>query len=261
MIRIADIIGVLEDFAPLRLAEDYDNPGLQVGDASRSCSGVLLCVDPLPERVAEAVKLGCNLIICHHPLLFRGIKQVTGATLQQRMVIDAIKADVAVYAAHTNLDATVGGVNTFLAQELGLTAAEPLDRGADEGAGIGAVGNLPHSVSPVEFVDKVKLLLGSPIARCTSPEYVRQIRRVALCGGSGGSLIPLAEAAGADVYVTSDVRYHDFIDYGPRMLIVDVGHYDAENCTKRIFYHVISEKFPNFAVHISRQEKNPINYL
>jgi putative NIF3 family GTP cyclohydrolase 1 type 2 len=201
--------------APTNLQESYDNSGLQLGDADKECSGVLLCVDVTPERVDEAVAKGCNLIISHHPLLFHGLKQIVGATPQQQTVIRAIEAGVAIYSAHTSLDNAPGGVNYQLASDLGLDYVSPL---------------LPISAD-------------TPTA------------------GAGGSMIADAVAAGAQAYITSDVRYHDFLDYGDKIFIIDIGHYESESCTKRIFYHIITQKFPNFAVQYSDSEKNPINYI
>jgi dinuclear metal center YbgI/SA1388 family protein len=362
---IADIIETLESKAPLRLQEDYDNSGLQVGLAMQECTGVMLCVDVTLEIVAEAKRLGCNLIVSHHPLFFKGIKQLTGATPIQEIAMSAIVANIAIYSCHTALDNAYGGVSWTMAQKLGLadiTVLSPrhgqllklavmvpsahaelvrlalFDAGAGhignydccsystdgigsfralDGAnpfvgdilnqhhepevkievilpaaiqrrvesalrevhpyeepaydfiplvndstreGSGAYGVLNTPITPQQLVELVKQQFGSPIVRCTRiPDY--KISRIALCGGAGAFLIPRAIASGAQAMITSDTRYHDFVDYANSLFIIDIGHYESEHCTKEIFYRVITEKFPNFAVYNSETEKNPINYL
>lgn len=260
---INSIIGAIQEVAPTSLQEGYDNSGLQLGDADKECTGILLCVDVTPGRVDEAVALGCNLIVSHHPLLFHGLKQITGATPQQQTVIRAIEAGVAIYSAHTSLDNAPGGVSAWLARELGLTYCGPLcPVSADmPDAGAGALATSAAPLTADMLVDRVKKACGSPVCRCTIPPQGAVIDRIAMCGGSGGSMIPDAIAAGAQAYITSDVRYHDFLDYSDRIFIIDIGHFESEECTKRIFYHIITQKFPNFAVHYSDSEKNPINYI
>ena len=260
---INSIIGAIQEVAPTSLQEGYDNSGLQLGDASKECTGILLCVDVTPERVDEAIARGCNLIVSHHPLLFHGLKQITGATPQQQAVIRAIEAGVAIYSAHTSLDNAPGGVSAWLARELGLNYTGPLcPISADmPQAGAGALTTAATPLTAAMLADRVKKACGSPVCRCTTPPQGAVITRIAMCGGSGGSMIPDAIAAGAQAYITSDVRYHDFLDYADRIFIIDIGHFESEECTKRIFYHIITQKFPNFAVHYSDSEKNPINYI
>lgn len=257
------IIGVIQKMAPTNLQESYDNSGLQLGDADKECSGVLLCVDVTPERVDEAVAKGCNLIISHHPLLFHGLKQIVGATPQQQTVIRAIEAGVAIYSAHTSLDNAPGGVNYQLACDLGLEYVSPLTPISREmpDAGAGAIATSATPLTAAQLVEKVKHACSSPVCRCTTPPEGATISRIAMCGGAGGSMIADAIAAEAQAYITSDVRYHDFLDYGDKIFIIDIGHYESESCTKRIFYHIITQKFPNFAVQYSDSEKNPINYI
>lgn len=251
---INDIIDTIEEKAPLALQEPYDNAGLIIGDRHRECSGVLFCVDVNEERVNEAAQKGCNLIVSHHPLIFKGLKRLTGSTPQERAATAAIKADIAVYAAHTNLDAAPEGVNFTLARQLGLDDITPLATPP------GLCGTLTPALTAAELVNRIKTVCGSPVARCTTPPKGR-LSRLALCGGSGSFLINDAIEAGADAFLTSDVKYHDFVDNAERIFIIDIGHYESEKCTKQIFYHIVSEKFPNFALYYSETEKNPINYL
>lgn len=253
---IAEIASALEQAAPLSLQESYDNCGLLVGDPMTECCGALLCVDVTPERVAEAVDAGCNLIVAHHPVIFRGLKRLNGATPVERTVIEAVRQGVAIYACHTCLDNAPYSVSTEMARRLGLLHVEPLLL-----SGGGAVGELPEALSPREFVGLVKEKFGSPTVRCSRVAPDREIRRVALCGGSGSPFIDDAIARGADAYLTSDTRYHDFVDYTDRIFLTDIGHYESEKCTTAIFQRVITEKFPNFAVRISQSEINPITYM
>lgn len=263
MPTIADITSALEAFAPLYLQESYDNAGLLVGDSGRECTGALLTVDVSPDTVREAVAAGCNLIVSHHPLIFHGLKHLTGASGVEQAVIDAIRSNVAIYAAHTNLDNATDGVSAEMAKMLGLTDVKPLYLafGDDAGTGSGAIGRLATPLSAYDLVQKVKATFGSPIARCNEVDTSRPLTSVALCGGSGAFLIPEAIKSGAEAFITSDVKYHDFVDYTGRILIVDIGHHESENCSKNIFYHIITEKFPNFAVRYSQCDTNPIIYL
>ncbi len=251
---IKDITDTIEEAAPLALQESYDNAGLIIGDSREECSGVLFCVDVTPDTVEEASRRGCNLIVSHHPLIFKGLKRLTGSTLQQRAAIAAIKAGIAVYAAHTNLDAAENGVNYTLADMLGLSDITPLATAP------GVVGSLCPPLTATELVERIKKVCGSPVTRCTVPPQGK-LSRLALCGGSGSFLIDDAADAGADAFLTSDVKYHDFVDNADRIFIIDIGHYESEKCTKQIFYHIVSKKFPNFALYYSETEKNPINYL
>ncbi len=261
MPSIQEIIDTVETFAPRRLQEEYDNSGVQTSDdASQPCTGVLLSVDVTPEVVDEAIEKGCNMLLAHHPLLFRGVKSLTGANPVEQSLIKAVKGGLTVYCCHTSLDNATDGVSIRMAGMLGLERVEVLDRDA-EGFGCGATGYLPAPLEPQAFVELVKSTFGSPIARCSNPDTVKKVSKVALCGGSGSFLIGMAEAAGADAFLTSDMKYHDFTDHGRRIFLVDIGHHESENCTKDIFYHIITEKFPNFAVRYSEKDINPINYL
>lgn len=252
---ISEITDTIEEAAPLSLQEPWDNAGLSVGTLDRECTGVMLCVDPTPEVLSEAKAKGCNLVVSHHPLIFKGLKHLTGQTWQERVAITALLDGITLYSAHTNLDAADQGVNFTLASKLGLHNVERLFTAP------GVIGDFPSPLTPDELVAKIKRACGSPIARCTAPRPGTTINRLALCGGSGASLIDDALDAGADAFLTSDVKYHDFIDYANRIFIVDIGHFESENCTKQIFYHLVSKKFPNFALYYSENEKNPINYL
>ncbi len=264
---ISEIIAAIEAEAPLMLQEEWDNSGLQVGHAGRECTGAMLALDPTEWALREAIDAGCNLLITHHPLLFRAPKQYVGATPQQRIVEEALRAGVAVYSAHTSLDNAPQGLNARAASLLGLTDVGPLVASPLlPGAGSGAVGTTPRPMTSAEFVGKVKAAFGSPVVRCSRAADIYDgsgpmISRVALCTGAGGSFISAAKASGAQVYLTSDTRYHDFLDSGSEtLMIADIGHFESEKPACDIFYEIISKKFPNFAVRYSNSDVNPILY-
>lgn len=265
MVRVRDIISAIEQFAPPRLQESYDNSGLQVGDVDAECTGVLLCVDVTPAVIDEAVSRRCNLVVSHHPLLFKGLKRIAGTTPVEVSVMKAIASGIAVYSCHTSVDNATNGVSWVMARKLGLSNVRVLDPQLDNmsaDTGSGAVGEYTTPLTVAELVARIKSEFASPVVRCTEPPAGDMpITRVAMCGGAGGFLIGNAIAEGAQVFITSDTRYHDFVDYAGRIFIVDIGHFESEQCTKEIFYHVIKEKFPTFALYYSEIEKNPINYL
>lgn len=212
----ADIAATLEERAPLHLQEGYDNCGWQVGDPERECSGVLICVDVLPERIDEAVASGCNLVVSHHPTLFSGLKSITGRTPVEQTVMKAIEKGVSVYALHTALDNAPApyGVSAEIARRLGLLDVSPLD----PESGAGAIGHLPRPEGWRGFISRIKQATGAPVVRSSDPARHPAgdtVERVALCGGSGSSMIELAIARGADAYLTSDTSYHKFVDYAP----------------------------------------------
>lgn len=257
------ITDILEQIAPPRRQEGYDNTGYQCGAPDDTCRGALICVDITPAIIDEAVARGCNLIITHHPLLFRATKRITSGGRVNDCVISALRNGITVYSCHTAIDNTAGqGVSFEIARRLGLHDIRPLSQGPADDAAAGAVGDLDQPMTPAAFVAHVKKTLGSPVARCSDiPQGISHITRVALCGGAGSDFIPDAIAAGAQAYITSDCKHNHFIDYIDSIMLIDVGHYESEECTKDIFYKAISEKIPNFAVYKSEVEKNPINYL
>lgn len=264
MIRVSDIIQAIEDFAPLRLQEPWDNTGLQVGDASAECTGVLVCVDVTEGVIAEACRRGCNMVVSHHPLLFKGLKSITGATVVERAVISALRSGVAIYSSHTAMDSTRGGVSHEMARRLGaaVTAVLSPAAGSDGSVGLGVVAEFDVPITRRLFLDRVKAAFGSPVVRSTQPIASDvELRRIAMCGGAGGEFIAKAVAAGAQAYISSDTRYHDFVDFRDSIWLIDIGHFESECCTKDIFYRVISEKIPNFAVYYSDTEDNPIKYI
>lgn len=362
--KISDLTTYLQSVAPLALQEEYDNAGLLVGDPNRECTGVLCTLDVTEEVIKEAKEKNCNCIVAHHPLIFRGLKKLTGGSYVENTVVAALKNDIAVFASHTNLDNIIEGVNGKIADKLGLTARKVLDpkssilqklytfvpashldkvRDALFAAGAGnisdysecsfthpgtgtfkpGVGTNPYSgtVGERKNENEVKLevilpryrqanvlkaLFGShpyeevaydlvsldnhhpgtgsgligDITPVNEQDFLKQlygifnknvikhtrligktIKRVAVCGGAGSFLISKALRAGADVFVTGDLKYHEYFDADGKMLLCDIGHYESEQFTTDLFVELLREKFPTFAVLKSGVNTNPVHYF
>ena len=364
---VKDIMSAIEAIAPTVYQESYDNTGLQVGNPDAEVTGVLISLDVTEAVLEEAIQLGCNMIVAHHPLIFSGIKKLAGRNYVERIVRQAIKNDINIYAAHTNLDNMLrGGVNAKIAEKLGLTNTTilearpntlsklytytPLDvadkvRDALFAAGAGHVGNYSESsfngwgtgtfrpgpgTDPTigtaggdrEQVSEVKIevlvekhnegrvlkalfashvyeevayelipignanqqigagmigLLPEPMTEIDFLTFVKQqmktdcirhttlrgnmIQKVAFCGGSGSFLLPHALRAGADIFITGDYKYHQFFDAEGKIVIADIGHYESEQFTSEIFKAILNEKFPTFAILLSKINTNPVKYF
>lgn len=269
--KLHELTEHLESIAPPYLQESYDNSGLIVGDPEAEVKGILLCLDSTEDVVREAKKKGCNVVIAHHPVIFRGIKQLTPATYVERTVRMAVKEDINIYAIHTNLDnVLVNGVNGKIADKLGLEKRRVLLPKAntqqdqdkevtfiDTGAGV--VGELPEPLDERAFLDYLKKRMELTMIRHT-PLLGKKAHRIAVCGGSGAFLIRHAIRAHADFYITGDVKYHEFFDADGRIVIADIGHYESEWFTTELLNALIREKFPNFAPLIAETITNPLNY-
>ena len=362
--RIRDILNAIEEFAPRALQESYDNTGLQAGDTANDCKGVLLTLDVTERTVDEAAERNCNLIISHHPLLFKGIKSITPATETGRIIMKALANGTAIYAAHTNLDNAKGGVSFRMAEMLGLkniqvlspqrgtltklvvfapadyaqavsdalfsigagnigdydscsytmdgrctfrpkenakpsigkkgkthhgdeqrieviipswkaddaikamTAAHPYEEpaydviplaNADMHNGSGVVGDItPTTLS--DFLKRLKSVFGTKSIRY-SGQPSGTIKRIAMCGGSGAFLIGEALAANADLYVSGDLKYHDFTACRGTIALADIGHHESEQCAKKIIQEIISGQFTGLPIYFSETDINPINYI
>jgi dinuclear metal center YbgI/SA1388 family protein len=363
--RIKELIAILDMAAPFSLQEEYDNSGLQLGDPEKEIIRALVCLDVTPEIIREAIEKQCNLVISHHPLIFKGIKKITGSGPTDKIILDAIKNDIAILSVHTNLDNAGFGVNHQLARRIGLKNLKVLQpakgqlrklvtfcppdhaeavrqaifragageigdydscsynvegtgtfRGAEttnpfagkagelhheaetrietifpvyrqqvvldalftshpyeevaydvyalentfERIGFGLVGTLPEPLDEGGFLTLVKKTMGTPVLR-HSGFSGHPVSRVALCGGSGSFLLNQAVTAGADAFVTSDLKYHQFFDARDRLLLVDAGHYETEQFTKELLLDIIHKKNINFALLISEVNTNPIGYF
>ena len=362
---VQDIITEIENFAPIAYQEDYDNCGLITGQKNQSVTGALLSLDCTEEVIEEALKNNCNLIITHHPILFAGIKKINGNNYVERTLIKAIQNNIAIYAAHTNLDNVKLGVNKKMGDKLGLKNLQilspksnllkklvtfvpqshhqaVLDAIFSAGAGnignyancsfnldgtgtfkgnsdtkpfigtpnelsvekeirietifefnkesqiiealrkahpyeeiaydiytvankhqqigSGMVGELETPLNEVDFLGHVKKSLLSGCLKHTH-KTGKTIKKVAICGGSGRFLLKNAINSGADAFITSDFKYHEFFDAENKLLLIDAGHFETEQFTPEIFYEIIQNKFPTFAIRLSKTNTNPVNYF
>ena len=256
------MLSALERFAPLPLQESWDNAGLQVGLTETEVSGALLCLDVNEKMVDEAIRKGCNLIVSHHPLLFRGLKTISDLTDVQRTVMKAIQQGIAVISMHTNMDNAKGGVNFRIAQKLGLTDvlffASKLVDGQEAGSGV--TGSFAEAMAADDFVLTVKKAFGVECAMCN--ELLRRpIKKVAICGGAGDFLLDEALKAGADAFITGEMHYHQYFGYEQRIQICVIGHYQSEQYTAEVFEEIINEACPDVKTYIAETNTNPILYI
>ena len=260
--KIKQVLSALERFAPLPLQESWDNAGLQLGLTEAEVSGALLCLDVNEQIVDEAVAKGCNLIVSHHPLLFRGLKQISGADYVQRSVIKAIKHDIVIVSMHTNMDNALDGVNWKIAERLGLTDCKFFAQKTVDGieAGSGVVGNLPLQMDAHAFIELVKKQFGVQCAQCNAL-LQRPISKVAICGGAGDFLLPDAVGEGADAFITGEMHYHQYFGYEQQIQICVIGHYQSEQYTAEIFCDIIQKDCPGVKVCIAETNTNPIVYI
>lgn len=260
--KIKEVLSALERFAPLPLQEGWDNAGLQVGLTEAEVSGALLCLDVNERIIDEAVAKGLNLVVSHHPLLFRGLKTIGDGDYVQRTVLKAIRNGITVVSMHTNMDNAHGGVNYKIAEKLGLTDVRFMAPKTVDGveAGSGVVGELPKEMAADDFVLMVKRVFGVECAMCNEL-LRRKIRRVAICGGAGDFLLDDAVRAGADAFITGEMHYHVYFGREQQLQICVIGHYQSEQYTSEVFRKVIEDACPGLPLHIAETCTNPIYYL
>lgn len=273
--KLKEIKSFLEGMAPLAVQESWDNSGLQIGCSDKDIHKVMVCLDLTEAVLDEAEAIGTDLVISHHPLIFKGLKSISGSTYQERCVRKAILSDIAVYSAHTSLDNILGGVNHKIASLLGLSSLRWLDSGESAetlagtcaegkagtcaGSGSGLIGELPQPVPVEEFLHSVKEKFGvkalkySPVAAGTT------IRRVALCGGAGAFLLPQAVAKGADCFISGEFHYHDYFD--PGTLLIELGHYESEQFTQDLLKESLERAFPELEIVKTSVNTNPQEWL
>lgn len=260
---IEKIIEYLDAEVHPEYQEKYDNAGFLLGDPQIECTGVLVAVDLTDDVISEALERNCNLIVTHHPMIFGGVKRITPKDALGRHIFRLIKCDIAVYAAHTNLDNMKNGVNGILAYQLGLTNCHILrqmDGQPSEDVGAGMIGELPYPLPVEAFLEQVKMTLRLPVLRIGDIKN-QVVSRVAICGGAGSFLIDDAVRQEADVYLTGDLKYHDFQHAQGRVTLADIGHFESEQFTKELIYSIISKKFSNFACFISTRGRSFVNYI
>jgi dinuclear metal center YbgI/SA1388 family protein len=260
--KIYDILSALEAIASPHLQESYDNAGLIVGDLGTEVSGVLFCLDSTEAIVDEAITRGCNLVVAHHPIVFRGLKRFNGTSYVERTVMQAIRHNIAIYAIHTNIDNVYRqGVNAKIAEKIGLVETRILaPRPDDFEIGAGLLGNLPKPMDETEFLQHLKKVLKTNTIRHTALRG-KTVRKVAVCGGAGSFLLSEALRAKADAFVSADFKYHEFFDAEGKLVIADVGHYESEQFTIELLRDIVQEKFPTFALHLTEKSTNPVFYF
>lgn len=363
--KIKEILAELEKMAPLAYAEDFDNVGLLVGDQNEEATGILVCHDALESVIDEAISKKCNLVVCFHPILFSGLKKITGKNYVERAVIKAIKNDIAIYAVHTALDNDCSGVNKIFSEALGLKKLRILvpkrnfirklitytipenaekvrnslfDAGAGnignyedcsfnskgigtymgnensnpqigerfefvqgeeikievtfekhleskilkalfknhayeevayeiyelqnahQNIGLGMIGELENPMDEKEFLKFVKDKMQADGIR-HSPFLGKPIKKVAVLGGSGSFAIKNAIQAGADAFLTADLKYHQFYEAENQLLLADIGHFESERYTKNYIVDFLRKKILNFAIILSEENTNPVKYL
>ena len=361
---IKEVTRILEELAPLEHAEDYDNVGLLVGDPEVPVTGILITLDTLEVVVDEAIAGNCNLIVSFHPIIFGGLKRLTGATYVEKAVMKALRHHIAIYAIHTALDNAWEGVNAKISDMLGLTNRSilipkkgslrklttyvPVDQAtvlkealfqagaghigkyshcsfgvegvgsfkAGEDAkpargrigtvhyepevqlhlvypgdreddvinallknhpyeevayeivalennhrylGSGMVGQLEKPMDEESFLAMVRERMATPVIRHTGLNG-KKVSKVAVLGGSGAFAIRHAIGAGADAFITSDIKYHQFFEAGKSLLLMDIGHFESEQFTKNLLLDYLTKKIPNFAISLSKSITNPIKY-
>jgi len=365
IMKLKEFTSYLDTAIPLAYQESYDNSGLQIGLPDQEIHSAMICLDVTEKVVSEAIEADCNLLISHHPLIFNGIKKLTGNTYTERILYEAVKNDIAVYSAHTNLDMLSDGVSHKMAEKIGLDTisvlspsdnrllklvtyipeshfekvkialfeagagvignydncgfavsgtgsfkgnettnpfvgergkihseneirfetvlfthlkarvikalveAHPYEEVAYDlyalennniGIGLGCVGILPEPLPEMDFLNLIYSVFDAKGIRYSNPTG-KMVSKVALCGGSGASLINEAIHTGADVFLTADIKYHDFFKTENRILLVDAGHFETEKFSREILKDLIIKKFPKFAVRFSETNTNPINYF
>ena len=363
--NISEVIQTLEALAPLSYQESYDNAGLLTGNKDWNCTGILCTLDATEAVVNEAVQQNCNLIVAHHPIIFSGLKKITGKNYVERTIIAAIKNNIAIYAIHTNLDNVYNGVSRRMAEKLGLQKCKVLDpkpgllkklytyvpvddaekvraaifkagagdignygecsfntegigtyrpqEGADpyigelgkraetkevkleiifpahiqrqvisalqaahpyeevaydvitlanefQQVGSGMMGELPEAVNETDFLQHIYKVFNLQVIKHT-PLLNKNVKKVALCGGAGSFLLPKAITAGADFYITSDVKYHEFFDADGHIVFADIGHWESEQFTIDLLFDILQSKFSNFAVLKTGVRTNPVCYF
>ncbi len=363
--KLKDLCSYLDSEVPLSFQESYDNSGLQVGMPESEIKSALLTIDVTEEVLDEAISQKCDVVISHHPVIFGGIKKITGRNMTERVLSRAIKNDIAIYSAHTSLDVVSNGVSRKMAEKLNLTdvrVLKPLENRIfklvtyipeshldnvrqaifDAGAGVignydqcgysssgmgsfrgnekskpfagqkgkihhekeirfetvlyshlkenvinallrshpyeevaydiyslenrngdigmGCTGKLKKVMSEADFLKFVSEVFNAKGLRYSN-RTGKMMKHIALCGGSGISLLPDAISSGADAFITADIKYHNFFDADKRILLIDTGHFESEKFSTEILYDLIIKKFPKFAVRFSETNTNPINYL
>jgi dinuclear metal center YbgI/SA1388 family protein len=262
-IKLRELTDYLETIAPLDLQESYDNAGLIFGDPDAEISSALISLDCTEEIVDEAIALGCQMVISHHPIVFRGIKKLGFSHYVDRTMIKAIQNNIAIYAIHTNLDNVLNdGVNQKIAQKLHLDHLQILrpKMSADtELVGSGIIGMLSQPMTEIDFLKHIRENLGTSLIKHTVL-IGSKVQKIAICGGSGSFLLSDAIRAECDFFITADFKYHEYFEANGQIVIADIGHYESEYYTVELIFELLKKKFHKFAAHCTKMVTNPVRY-
>jgi dinuclear metal center YbgI/SA1388 family protein len=257
---ILDVFKALEELAPPELAERWDNCGLQVGPAGGKVAKILLSLDVTLPVAEEAVEIGAELIVSHHPLIFTPLQRIDGATALGRLLYYLIANRIAVFSIHTSLDSARGGVNDALADIIGVRNAVPLKQLA-EGAGIGRIGELSNPESGTALAARLKSALGLREIR-VSGDIGGGVSRVALCSGSGGDLLGAALERKADIFVTGEIRHHAAVSaLGDGLPVLELGHWKSERIVLPPVREFLQRRFAGIDVDISSRDSEPFHFV
>ena len=260
--KIKEVTKALERFAPLPLQESWDNAGLQVGLTEAEVSGALLCLDVTCQIVDEAIQKGCNLIVSHHPLIFRKLARLTGEDYVQQAVIKALANSIVIMSMHTNMDNARGGVNFKIAEKMGLHNVHFMSTKMVDG-GECCSGVIGEFEEPMAADDFIILLKKAFCVECVEANQLlrRPIKTVAMCGGSGSFLLDEAVEAGADAFLTGEMHYHEYFGREQQIQIAVIGHYQSEQYTSEIFRDIIERECQGVKCFIAETCTNPIMYF
>ena len=260
--KIKEVTKALERFAPLPLQESWDNAGLQVGLTEAEVSGALLCLDVTCQIVDEAIQKGCNLIVSHHPLIFRKLARLTGEDYVQQAVIKALANSIVIMSMHTNMDNARGGVNFKIAEKMGLHNVPFMSTKTIDGVecGSGVIGEFEEPMAADDFIILLKKAF---CVECVEANQLlrRPIKTVAMCGGSGSFLLDEAVEAGADAFLTGEMHYHEYFGREQQIQIAVIGHYQSEQYTSEIFRDIIERECQGVKCFIAETCTNPIMYF
>ena len=255
MVKVSDVFLAIDRIAPFSNHDKYDNVGLLIGNMDNEVKKALLALDITSAVCDEAIAGGYDLIVTHHPLIFKGLKHLTGVTPQERCVEKAIRNNIAIYSSHTSMDAYLHGVSGKIAEKIGVCDYRILiPSTVDSESGLGVIGKLSTPMKWADFVEKVQQIFGCSLRyvdACT--EYVQII---AICGGAGAEFAGEAIQQGADVYITADMKYHEMQAADKRIGLIDIDHWVSEQHTRNIFEQWLTPH--GIQCHISQTDKTPI---
>jgi len=262
--KIKEIEEFIEKLAPNHLQESYDNSGLLIGNKDSEVNKILITLDITDKVIDEAILKGCDMIISHHPIIFKGLKRLNGDNYVERIVMSALKNDIAIYSLHTNLDNVYNGVNFKICDVLKIRMRETLKLKQSElkDTGAGMIGDLDKEQNTLEFINQVKEGFGAGSVKYTDI-LKEKVSKIAVCGGSGSFLLQDAIEAGADVFITSDFTYHQFFDADGKIMIIDIGHYEFEKFTSKLILdrlQPLTRRKESVEFLLTDTNTNPVNY-